>query len=624
MGRVIDLVAGAEKKAERKEGILESAVPMTSEQIERFRKLFDGSEPACVTVARTKTDYSDNTDKLNFHKLIVFFKIPYYKAAGILLDNALEAEDDWLISFAGSSTYDTYEARREHFMQEWTNNTYAFDCKVCKAYVKGYQCLTCPMEQDRIREAERIGNADDVMIDDGTWQAAETEENGLTEDGVALAFVYRHKSDLRYDTTGKTWFHWSGSRWEEDRTKKAFDYARKICRAYSDEKPSLATAKSIKAVEVLASSDQRIAVTPDIWDADDYLLGTPNGTVDLRTGIMRPARPEDYITKLTACSPADTVNAPVFLKFLDQVTQDDKEMQRFLQQYLGSCLTGDTRDEAFIFIYGEGQNGKSKLQGAIKGILNDYARTATAEAFTTTKGDRHTTDLAMLHNARVVVASETKKGKAWDEVRIKSVTGGDEISCRFMHKDNFTYKPKFKLFYVGNFKPNITAVDLAMRRRILIVPFTLKLEEKDKDYELANKLRREYPGILRWLIDGCLDWQRNGLVRPAAVLEATEQYFSDQDVIAAFLEEECELGAGLWCKRSDAFRRWADFAKGGGFPPGSTATLTEQLDQREGIRSTNSHKVRNASGEIVGTYRAFVGLALKGGMSVAEAPGDAF
>ncbi len=148
----------------------------------------------------------------------------------------------------------------------------------------------------------------------------------------------------------------------------------------------------------------------------------------------------------------------------------------------------------------------------------------------------------------------------------------------------------------------------------------MKLEERDKDYELASKLQREYPGILRWLIEGCLDWQRNGLVRPAAVLEATEQYFSDQDVIAAFLEEECELGAGSWCKRSDAFRRWADFAKGSGFPPGSIATLTEQLDQREGIRSTNSHKIRTAAGELVGTYRAFVGLGLKGGMSVAEAP----
>lgn len=163
-----------------------------------------------------------------------------------------------------------------------------------------------------------------------------------------------------------------------------------------------------------------------------------------------------------------------------------------------------------------------------------------------------------------------------------------------------------------------------MRRRILIVSFSLRLEEKDKDYGLADKLRKEYPSILRWLIDGFLDWQRNGLVRPAAVLEATKQYFSDQDVIAAFLEEECELGAGLWCKRSDAFRRWSDIAKDSGFPPGSIATLTEQLDQREGIRSANTHKVRGVGGEIVGTYRAFVGLGLKGGMGLAETPGEAF
>ena len=242
----------------------------------------------------------------------------------------------------------------------------------------------------------------------------------------------------------------------------------------------MAKAATAAAVERFAQADRAFAVTSAIWDRDPMLLGTPGGVVDLRTGELRPAAQGDFITKLTAVAPAETADCPLWLQFLKEATGDDEKLIRFLQQWAGYCLTGDTREHALLFVYGPGGNGKSVWLNTIAGILADYAKNAAMETFTASQNDRHPTDLAMLKGARMVCASETEEGRAWAEVRIKQLTGGDTISARFMRQDFFEFRPQFKLTVIGNHKPLLRNVDDAAKRRFNVVPFTRKPAKPDK------------------------------------------------------------------------------------------------------------------------------------------------
>jgi P4 family phage/plasmid primase-like protien len=405
----------------------------------------------------------------------------------------------------------------------------------------------------------------------------------LTEDGVALAFTAKHRDVLRYCHDTGAWFEWTGAKWRQDRTKLAFSWARAVCRHLAQEvgltdgaQRTLAKASTAAAVERFAQADRAFAVTAETWDPDPFLLGTPDGTVDLRTGELRPARREDLITRLAAVAPAERADCPRWLRFMEEVTGGDAGLIRFLRQWFGYSLTGVTREHALIFVHGPGGNGKSVFLNTMAGIAGEYATTAAMDTLTEAGGSRHLAFLAMLNGARIVSASETEEGRAWAEVRIKQLTGGDPVTANFMRRDPFTFTPRFKLVVIGNHKPVLRNVDDAARRRFNIIPFDFKPSPKDP--ELEERLRREWPGILRWAIDGCLDWQRNRLVRPAVLMAATEDYFAEQDVFASWAAECCIFDPNLterpgklltsfnaWAERNGVerasrprFRGWAD------------------------------------------------------------------
>jgi putative DNA primase/helicase len=358
-------------------------------------------------------------------------------------------------------------------------------------------------------------------------------------------FAEQFRDQLRFDHHSGSWHRWDGTRWRKEETKLAFDWVRATCRKLSQDANANAKLAAIlgkagtAAVERFAQADRAFAVTSEIWDRDPFLLGTPGGTVDLRTGHLRPAQQSDFITKITAVTPAETPDCPLWLKFLREATGGDQEMIRFLQQWLGYTLTGDIREHALLFVYGTRGNGKGVLLNTIAGILADYCRTAPMEAFTASGSDRHPTELAMLQGARMVCASETEEGRAWAESRIKQLTGGDRIAARFMRQDFFEYYPQFKLTIIGNNKPVLRNVNDAARRRFNIAAFIYKPPAPDK--QLEQKLRAEWPAILRWLIDGCLDWQKNGLVRPKAVEATTQEYFAEQDTVRQWTEDCCDI-----------------------------------------------------------------------------------
>ena len=406
----------------------------------------------------------------------------------------------------------------------------------------------------------------------------------FSDDALALRFAERHANDLRFVAAWSKWLSWTGKRWEFDETLAAFDKSRAICReAAADCNKSkiavaLASGKTVAAVDKLAKADRRIAATIDQWDADPWLLNTPDDVVDLRTGRTRAHRADDYMTKITAVGPRG--DCPRFLAFLNRITGGDAALVSYLQRVLGYALTGVTREHALFFAYGTGANGKSVLLSTVAGILGEYHRTAPIETFVASNGDRHPTDLAGLRGARLVTATETEEGRRWAEARIKQLTGGDTVSARFMRQDFFEYRPAFKLVIAGNHKPSLRSVDEAIRRRFHMIPFAVTIPADERDVELVEKLKAEWPGILAWLIEGCLEWQAEGLRPPQAVLEATDAYLSAEDAIAAWIDDRCEPRAGAWELSSALFQSWSAWATAAGENPGNSKRFAQALETR--------------------------------------------
>ena len=226
-------------------------------------------------------------------------------------------------------------------------------------------------------------------------------------------------------------------------------------------------------------------------------------TIDLNTGIERPSDPRDYITKIAAVAAADPGTPhPLWDAFLARVTDNNPELIGFLQRFLGYCMTGETSEHVLLFLYGTGANGKSVFVNTVSGIFGDYAIIAPMELFMASKHERHPTEIAKLRGARLVVAQETEKGRRWDTTKIKSLTSDDKLTGRFMRQDFFDFTPTHKLIITGNHKPSLRTVDEAMRRRLLLVPFTVQIPPGERDPRLAEKLSAEWPAILRWMIDG--------------------------------------------------------------------------------------------------------------------------
>lgn len=438
----------------------------------------------------------------------------------------------------------------------------------------------------------------------------------LSEEALALRFSRQYARELRYVSGWHHWIRWDGNRWTQDNTLHVFDLARGICRAASAECGEsekaivlrLASRATSAAVERLAAVDRRHAATVDQWDANPWLLNTPTGSVDLCTGEVHQHRREDYVTKLTATGPADG-GCVSWLHFLDRITNNDPELQSFLQRMIGYSLTGSTREHALFFLYGTGANGKSVFLSTISGLLADYAKTAPASSFTASLTEQHTTDMAGLRGARFVTAIETEDGARWAESKIKSLTGGDKIAARFMRCDFFEFVPEFKLVIAGNHKPGLRSVDEAMRRRLHLVPFTVTIPEHERDPSLGEKLRAEFPGILAWAIQGCLNWQKEGLNPPPVVREATADYLAAEDAIGRWLEDRCVLGQGCWTAASALFFDWQTWCNQTGERGFSQKRFTQQLEARGFERARTSRA------------KGFKGIGLRDGL-VPDVPGS--
>jgi putative DNA primase/helicase len=264
------------------------------------------------------------------------------------------------------------------------------------------------------------GTSMDNIIALAAFQQSQSgKQEQITEDSAALAFAARYRDELRFDHHIGRWFRWTGNRWQKDETQLAFawarDLARDLAREHAPKNTVTGKAAFAGSVERFARADQTLAATTETWDRDQWLLGTPGGTVELVTGSVRAASATDFITKVTAVAPAETVDCPTWLRFLHEATAGDEELVAYLQRFCGYLLTGVTREHALLFIYGPGGNGKGTFLNNVAAVLGDYAQVAAMETFTDSPTDRHPTDLAMLRGARLVTASETEERRAWAE-----------------------------------------------------------------------------------------------------------------------------------------------------------------------------------------------------------------
>nr|WP_164081874.1 phage/plasmid primase, P4 family [Stenotrophomonas pavanii] len=465
------------------------------------------------------------------------------------------------------------------------------------AITEGFDVATFLTHGPRLQMHDVADDIDPVVSsDESVWG---------TEDALALSFTRRYHRDWRYVAAWGRWLVWDGQRWRTEETLAATDLIRSVCRqtAVRADNPKvaakLASASTVGGVERLARADRRHAATTDEWDADPWLLNTPGGVVDLKTGRMRPHERADRMTKITTATPSG--DCPTWKQFIDEVTGGDKELQAYLQRMVGYALTGSTQEHALFFLYGTGANGKSVFVNTLATILGDYATNAPMDTFMETRTDRHPTDMAGLRGARFVAAIETEQGKRWAESKLKNLTGGDKIAARFMRQDFFEFFPQFKLFVAGNHKPAIRNIDEAMKRRLHLIPFTITVPPERRDKNLQHKLLAERDGILAWAVQGCLNWQRHGrLDPPQRVVDATEEYFEAEDALGRWLDERCVRTANAKSLTAELFSDWKVWAEAAGEFTGSQKRFADLLLNR------GLDKWRNGMG-----LRGFQGIGLK-------------
>jgi putative DNA primase/helicase len=400
-----------------------------------------------------------------------------------------------------------------------------------------------------------------------------------TDYGNAERLVEIHGADLRH-VRGLGWLAWDGRRWRARAEHEVMRRAKLTARAILTEAalvPDDAQRQELvrhalrsenehrlRAMVELAASERDVELAAEDLDADPWLFNVANGTVDLRTGELGEHRREDLLTKLSPVAYLPDSHSQLWEGFLRRATGEDRELEEFLRRAVGYSLTGLTSEEVLFFDHGPGATGKTTFAETVKAAFGDYAKTADFETFLKRRGDAGTrNDVARLAGARLVYSLEVDEGRRFAEGLLKQVTGGDTIAARFLYRESFEFRPQFKLWLAANHRPMVNAGDEAMWRRILLIPFVAVIPEGERDRTLKAKLANpeELAAVLAWALRGCLEWQARGLDAPGRVVSYTAEYRAENDALAAWIADSCELDpqAETRCGELQAcYRAWCD------------------------------------------------------------------
>jgi putative DNA primase/helicase len=441
-----------------------------------------------------------------------------------------------------------------------------------------------------------------------------------TDLGNAERLVARFGRDLRYCHPWRRWLVWDGRRWRLDDTGAARRLAKAAVRAIlneaatfdddDDRKAHVAWARAsekrdrVTAMLHLAEAELGVPVLPADMDQDPWLFNCRNGTLDLRTGTLRPHDREDMITKLCDVDYDPDARCPLWESTLATFFRRDNPADQaalidYWQRLAGYAQVGVVRDHVMPVAHGTGSNGKSTVLGGLLDAFGpDYAMKCPPDMLMAKRTDSHPTDRADLFGRRLVVAIETEAGRRLNETMVKELTGGDRIRARRMREDFWEFTPTHTLIMATNHKPVIWGTDEGIWRRLPLIPFTVTIDAARADKAMPEKLRAEAAGILAWCVRGCLAWQERGLDPPAEVVAATAGYRAEQDVIGQFLAAHCDRGPGLKVRAGELYRQYREWAEAGNEYVASQRAFGEAVRER-GVETRTSN----------GTW--YVGLGIK-------------
>ncbi len=431
-----------------------------------------------------------------------------------------------------------------------------------------------------------------------------------------------HKFGKHLIVMAGQWFAWSGKRWEKD-DGEVYRYACNLSKIIHGEADGWAGKKGASAEETekhqaiaealrkwaqksemknaieaaVGLAKKMMAVGDDALDSDPWSLNCLNGTVDLRTGELRPHTPSDYITKLVPLEYNPNASSAAWETVVGRVTLEEdmvtRPLARFLQRWFGYCATASTREQVFVVHYGQGSNGKSTILDTVAEVLGDYAATAAPGLLVGKKNEEHPTGVADIFGRRMVTSHESGEGGALKEEVVKQLTGGDKIKARFMRGDFFEFDPTHKLQLLTNHKPAIKGQDNGIWRRVLLMPYLARFAVAEevaagrahyvRDTRITERIRAELQGVLTWVVKGAMAWAQDGLQPPDTVLAASRDYQTEQDRISQFLIECCEMDAAASEPLADGmgglYQTYREWCNEGGWFPLSKQKFTDELER---------------------------------------------
>lgn len=379
----------------------------------------------------------------------------------------------------------------------------------------------------------------------------EEKQYNFTELGNAEWFSDAYAEKALYSNQ-YSWLLWNGKKWESDDLGKVERWAAKLFKELwkaEDNEAALKWARSCESRRILTNSlalaKSFLPVRTEELDRHKYLFNVQNGILDLKSGTLLPHSSKYLLTKISSVGYEKDAECPTWEKFLASIFKDEKgnadyELIRYVQKLIGYSMTGDISDQSIYFLYGSGKNGKSTFINVIHDILGEYARQSNKDTFIANDNKNGANnDVARLVGSRFVSAIESAENEKLDESLVKQLTGGEKVTARFLHKEFFEFTPEFKVFFTTNHRPIIRGTDEGIWRRVKLIPFTVQIAEADRDRDLPVKLRQEVSGILNWMLEGCLLWQKEGLTPPQSVEDASNDYKREMDILHPFLNECC-------------------------------------------------------------------------------------
>jgi putative DNA primase/helicase len=440
------------------------------------------------------------------------------------------------------------------------------------------------------------------------------DHQSRTSVGQAERFAELYGKDFRYNHFRQTWLHYESPCWRIDADKAVYRAATEFARIqqrealtitnHSEKREALAFAVKAESPAALknmidcATWNLTFSDRGDNWDTDPWALAVENGVLDLKTGVLRAGNPADRITLKCSVPYNAKAECPRWWQFLGEIFGGDEELIEFIWRLSGYFLTGQTTERVVPMFYGRGANGKSVFLNVLASILGDYAFALPFSSLQFQKQEGIPNDLAALVGRRFVTMIEANDGLRLNEAKLKTLSGNDRISARFLHGEFFTFQPVAKFVLAMNHKPVAKDDSPGFWDRIRLVPFlhTFPLGSRDETLQ-ARLIQTEGAGILAWMVEGCLRWQSGGLTRPASVVAATAEYQADSDQLAEFLAACCDTSDSeafsAAAEVQKAYNAWADGRGLNKIERLSATTLGRQLGERFSSKHTMKGRVYN-------------------------------